>query len=404
MREFIDGATAIARGALDAGCDFFAGYPISPATPLLLHMIRELPKAGGIAIQAEDEIASISMCIGAAMTGARALTATSGPGISLYSENIGLAIMGEVPLVIVDAQRMGPATGGATTPGQGDVQFVRWSSSGGYPIIALAPSSVAECYSLTRRAFDLAERFRCPVFLLTDKEMFLSMSTVEVADYEQPPVQGRQMAEAAPEGAPGLRPEESFMPYRADPIDAPPPFSPVGGRFITRFTGSSHDEHGFLTKDPEKVGRLNEHLRRKIEDHAGELAFAKADLQEDAGTLFVSYGITARAMIEAAQTARREGRAVSTLTLQSLWPLPEAAIVEALTRSPQPGTAEAVTTSPTVERVVVAELNLGDLRREIERVLFRWAAQGRRVPPKVVGIHRVDGELITPGQFLEAMA
>ena len=207
MREFIDGATAIARGALDAGCDFFAGYPISPATPLLLHMIRELPKVGGVAIQAEDEIASISMCIGAAMTGARALTATSGPGISLYSENIGLAIMGEVPLVIVDAQRMGPATGGATTPGQGDVQFVRWSSSGGYPIIALAPSSVAECYSLTRRAFDLAERFRCPVFLLTDKEMFLSMSTVELDSYEQPPVQdaARRVAAAGRHAGPARR-------------------------------------------------------------------------------------------------------------------------------------------------------------------------------------------------------
>ena len=133
MREFIDGATAIARGALDAGCNFFAGYPISPATPLLLHMVRELPRLGGVAIQAEDEIGSMSMCVGAAMTGARALTATSGPGISLYSETIGLAIMGEVPLVIVDAQRMGPATGGATTPAQGDIQFVRWGNSGGYP-------------------------------------------------------------------------------------------------------------------------------------------------------------------------------------------------------------------------------------------------------------------------------
>lgn len=394
MREFIDGATAIARGALDAGCNFFAGYPISPATPLLLHMIRELPKAGGVAIQAEDEIGSISMCIGAAMTGARALTATSGPGISLYSENIGLAIMGEVPLVIVDAQRLGPATGGATTPGQGDVQFVRWGTSGGYPIIALAPSSVAECYSLTCRAFDLAERFRCPVFLLTDKEMFLSMSTVEVDGYEHPPVRARVGAVAAPLHAPGLRPEESFMPYRTETPDQPPPFSPIGGPFITRFTGSSHDEHGFLTKDPGKVGRLNEHLRCKIEEHADEIAAATADLQEDASTLFIAYGSTARAMSEAAQTARFSGRAVSTLTLQSLWPLPEAAIVAALC-GPSCGTA--------VERVVVAELNLGDVRREVERVLFRWSAQSRRVPPEIIGINRVDGELITPGQLLEAL-
>ncbi|MCX6029576.1 MAG: pyruvate flavodoxin/ferredoxin oxidoreductase [Chloroflexi bacterium] len=386
MREFIDGATAIARGALDAGCNFFAGYPISPATPLLLHMIRELPKTGGIAIQAEDEIASISMCIGAAMTGRRALTATSGPGLSLYSENIGLAIMGETPLVIVDAQRMGPATGGATTPGQGDVQFARWSTSGGYPIIALAPSNVAECYSLTRCAFDLAERFRAPVFLLTDKEMFLSMSTVNVNSYAYPPVRARLPAEALPAGAPGLRPEETFLPYRFDPLAAPPPFSPYGGEHIVRFTGSSHDEHGLLTKDPAKVGRLNEHLWRKIEDHADELALVKADMQPGAHTLFISYGITARAMQEAVQTARLAGRSVAALTIQSLWPVPERAILAALAG---------------IERIVVAELNLGDFRREVERIVYRWAALGRRILPEIVGINRVDGELVTPGQFIE---
>ncbi len=145
MREFMDGAEAISRGAIDAGCNFFAGYPITPATPILLHMLRELPKVGGVGIQAEDEIGSISMAIGAAMTGAHAMTASSGPGLSLYSENIGLAIMGETPLVIVDVMRLGPATGGATTVSQGDVQFLRWGTSGGYPIIALCPTDLAEC-------------------------------------------------------------------------------------------------------------------------------------------------------------------------------------------------------------------------------------------------------------------
>lgn len=386
MREFIDGATAVARGALDAGCDFFAGYPISPATPLLLHMIRELPRCGGVAIQAEDEIAAISMCIGAAMTGRRALTATSGPGISLYSENIGLAIMGEVPLVIVDVQRMGPATGGATTPGQGDVQFVRWGTSGGYPIIALAPGSVAECYSVTRRAFDLAERFRCPVFLLTDKEMFLSMSTVEVSQYEYPPVRART---AAPDGG-----GEAFVPYRPGAADAPPLFSPIGGPHIVRFTGSSHDERGFLTKDPATVGRLNEHLWRKIEDHSDELELIQADLQEGARTLFIAYGITARAMVEATRQCRAAGRAVSALTVQSLWPTPGQAIISALCGRACEGA---------VERVIVAELNLGDFRREVERVIYRWAAETRRPAPEIIGINRVDGELITPGQFAAAL-
>jgi 2-oxoglutarate/2-oxoacid ferredoxin oxidoreductase subunit alpha len=394
MREFIDGATAIARAALDAGCNFFAGYPISPATPLLLHMIRELPKIGGVAIQAEDEIASISMCIGAAMTGARALTATSGPGLSLYSENIGLAIMGEVPLVIVDAQRMGPATGGATTPGQGDVQFVRWGTSGGYPIIALAPGSAVECYSLTRRAFDLAERFRVPVFLLTDKETFAAMATVDLEAYEYPPVHGRVLA--PPPGERDLRPEETFLPLRADPIDRPPPFSPLGGPRLVRFTGSSHDEHGMLAKDPAMVGRLNEHLWRKIEDHAAEIELARPDLQSEASTLWIAHGITARAMAEAVQMARADGRAVSALAVQTLWPVPEGAILGALRHAdPDCGTA--------IARVVVAELNLGDFRREVERVVYRWAAANGRVAPEVTGIHRVDGELITPGQFLEEL-
>jgi 2-oxoglutarate ferredoxin oxidoreductase subunit alpha len=388
MLELIDGATAIARAALDAGCTFFAGYPISPATPLLLHMIRELPAAGGIAIQAEDEIAAISMCIGAAMTGSRALTATSGPGMSLFSESIGLAIMGEAPLVIVDAQRMGPATGGATTPAQGDVQFARRGASGGYPIIALAPHSVADCYNLTLRAFDLAERFRCPVFVLTDKEMFQSLSTVSLEDYAPFPVRVRMRVEPLPAGTGGLRPEESFLPWRFEPIDQPPAFSPYGGPHILRFTGSSHDEHGFLTKDPQKVGLLNEHLWRKIEDHADEIALALPDAQDDSRTLCISYGITARAMVQAVADWRSAGGRVSALTVQSLWPVPERLILDLIASA-----------TPAFERIVVAELNLGDYRIEIERHVYRWAAQNRLPPPEIIGLNRVDGELITPAQF-----
>jgi 2-oxoglutarate ferredoxin oxidoreductase subunit alpha len=366
MRELIDGATAVARAALDAGCDFFAGYPISPATPLLLHMIRELPRRGGIAIQAEDEIASISMCIGAAMTGARVLTATSGPGLSLYSENIGLAIMGETPLVIVDVQRLGPATGGATTPAQGDVQFVRWGTSGGYPIIALAPGSVADCYNLTYRAFDLAERYRCPVFVLTDKEMFLSLNTVALDGYEKPEAISK--------------------------VAMAPALSPYGGPRLVRFTGSSHDEHGFLTKDPTIVGRLNEHLWRKIEDHASEVEIARPDLQDDSRTLLVAYGITACAMTEAVRTWRTGGGRVSALAVQTLWPVPERALLHALQDHASP-----------VERIVVAELNLGDFRREVERVVYRWAAVNRTPPPEILGLNRIDGELIAPAQFLDVI-
>jgi 2-oxoglutarate ferredoxin oxidoreductase subunit alpha len=381
MREYTDGATAIVRGALDAGCNFFAGYPISPATSILLQMVRELPRHGGVAVQGEDEIASISMCIGAVMAGARAMTATSGPGISLYSENVGLAIMGEVPLVIVDVQRAGPATGGATTVGQGDVQFARWGTSGGYPLIALAPSSVPECYTLTMKAFDVAERFRCPVILLTDKELNLTTTTVNVEECVPVPVRERQPSR--PYGGDkerGGQAEGEFRPYRFNPPDGVPLLVPYGGERIVRFTGSSHDEEGLLTKDPAQVGALNRHLAEKIVVHRDEIEMVTADLQPGAKTLVISYGITARAMEEAVQAARGKRQEVSALTIQSLWPVPEKAIRASLDG---------------VQHVIVAELNLGDYRREIERI-----ADGRRV----VGLNRVDGELISPEQIISSIA
>lgn len=366
----MDGNTAIARGAIAAGCDFFAGYPITPATPILLAMMRDLPRVGGIAIQGEDEIASIGFCIGAAMTGRRAFTATSGPGISLYSENIGLAIMGEVPLVIASVQRMGPATGGATTAAQGDVQFIRWSTSGGYPIIALCPATVADCYNLTTRAFDLAERFRSPVFVLTDKEVASTMDTVHVDDLVPATVRERETA----------APECRFAPCDYPAPDQNAAMSPFGGPHLLRFTTSTHDQQGYLTKSPAQVGQLNQHLIAKIQGHRQEIELARSDIQEGSEVLLISYGVTAQAMNEAVRRARAAGKRVSSLTLLSLWPLPEQAIVQA---------ARAL--APV--QVVVAELNDGQVRREIERLLCN-------VP--LTGVNRIDGELITPQQIAQA--
>jgi 2-oxoglutarate ferredoxin oxidoreductase subunit alpha len=364
MREFTDGSDAIVRGALDAGCDFFAGYPITPASPILMAMMRDLPRRGGVAVQGEDEIASIGMCIGAAVTGARAMTATSGPGISLYSESIGLAIMGEVPLVIVDVQRLGPATGGATTVAQGDVQFVRWGTSGGYPIIALAPSTIPECYRLTMRAFDLAERFRVPVFVLTDKELNLTLNTVSCDEFEPVAVRNRS-----------VDPEPAAM-YRYEPSERIAPMPVYGGSSRVRFTGSTHDEHAFITKDPATVGALNRHLVDKIEAHCGEIETVDADLQDGAETLVVAYGITAGAMRAALPRARASGHRVSGVTVQSLWPVPERTLRRALRG---------------ITRVVVPELNPGLYVREIERI-----AGGAEVRP----LNRIDGELIAPEAIL----
>ena len=372
-RQFINGGQAIAQGAISAGCNFFAGYPITPATPILHHMLRELPKIGGVAIQGEDEIASIGMCIGAAMAGAKCMTATSGPGMSLYSENVGLAIMGEVPLVIIDVMRLGPATGGATTVGQGDVQFVRWGTPGGYPIIALCPTNPSDCYSLTIRAFRLATRFRCPVFLLTDREVVATMSTIETGDHSD--IQrGTDPTE--------VKEPELFVPDSIHEPSDVPFLSTYGGKSIVRFTGSTHDEMGFLTKIPEKVGKLNAHLAAKIDKYNEEIESATADIQEGARTLLVSYGISARSSLEATRLIRERGRKVSNLTVHSLWPVPTNSITQALRG---------------IERIIVAELNLGQYRVEIER-----AVQRVNNGIEIVGVNRVDGELISPEQIMEA--
>jgi 2-oxoglutarate ferredoxin oxidoreductase subunit alpha len=365
-REYVDGTTAIVRGAIDAGCTFFAGYPITPASGILMAMMREIPKVGGIAIQGEDEIASIGMCLGAAMSGSKAMTATSGPGISLYSESIGLAIMGEVPLVIIDVQRLGPATGGATTVAQGDVQFVRWGTGGGYPVIVLAPSSVPESYSLTVKAFELAERFRCPVFLLTDKELAMTLSAVDVDEYSA--VDGTERRE-----------KHEGLPYSWEPADAVEPMRRYGEGDAFRFTGSTHDEGAYITKNTAKVGALNEHLIAKIEAHRDEIEMVDADLAPGTEILVISYGVTAGAARAAVARLRTEGVAVSSLVIQSLWPIPETALLGAFEG---------------VERLVVPELNMGLYSREIERIA------GDR---DVIGVNRFDGGLITIDEIMEAV-
>jgi 2-oxoglutarate ferredoxin oxidoreductase subunit alpha len=234
-------------------------------------------------------------------------------------------------------------------------------------MVVLCPSTVSECFSLTIQAFNLAERLRTPIILLADKEVCTTLTTVEL-NGDDIPLETRHLAEP-----------DAFTPYRFAPSAAIPDFAAIGGPQIMRVTGSSHDERGQLTKNPATVGRLNQHLRAKIESRRDELELVAADVQSGAQTLVVSYGTTAGAMREAADQARSSGMPVSTLTIHSLWPVPEQAILSALRG---------------VRRVVVAELNLGQYRREIERL-----APDR----EVVGVNRVDGELIAPEEILEAI-
>jgi 2-oxoglutarate ferredoxin oxidoreductase subunit alpha len=360
--EFIQGSEAICRAASYAGCDFFAGYPITPATPILIRMMREMPHKGGVAIQGEDEIASIGMCIAASMAGRKAMTATSGPGISLYSENIGLAVMGEVPLVIVNVQRLGPATGGATTGAQGDIQFLRWVTSGGLPMVVLVPSSIESLFSLTVHAFNVAEMLRTPVFLLSSKDMILSMHTLDLDKLALPPVRNRVRYAGA----------DRFVPYHFDQATDIPDFLPIGADQIVRFTTSMHDEGAYLTKAPDKVERKFLHLDDKITKHAEVIESVRADLQDDAESLLVAYGVNAELGREVVQKVRGDGKRCSLLIVESLFPIPEAAVSNALRG---------------VERVILPEMNLGLYANAIEHL----------IPPKVelVSIPKVDGELLT---------
>lgn len=368
MIEFLEGNDAVVRAAIDTGCRFFAGYPITPATSILTGMMRALPEVGGVAVQAEDEIASIGMCIGAAMTGMKAMTATSGPGISLYSENIGLAIMGETPLVIVDVQREGPATGSATKGADGDIQFLRWGTSGGLPVIVLAPETVLDCYTLTVEAFNLAERFRSPVFLASQKEVGLTRERVDLDEAK------RDAPAAAARPAAAL--DVAYVPHAFSAPDDVAPMSPIGGPHLVRYTTSMHDERALLTTDPAVISRMLDHLTRKITDHADEIALYDHDPDDGAETLVIAYGVTGRAAREAVARARAAGRKVSLLVLKTLFPVSEAAIVAAMAG---------------VRRVVVPETNLGQYVVEIRRLA------GDR---EVVAVNRMNTDLLSPGEIV----
>ena len=373
--EFITGAEVIARASIDAGCNFFAGYPITPASGILVAMMRELPAAGGVAIQGEDEIASIGFCLGASSAGKKAMTATSGPGISLYSENIGFAMMAELPLVIVDVQRMGPATGGATTGAEGDVNFIRWVTSGGYPIIALAPTNLEETYLLTIKAFNLAERFRTPIFLLTCKDLVMNRDTADVSKYKKTEIVNRPLTPALSPWGRGEG-EGEFKPYAYSNLDDIPPFAPIGGDILTRVNTSVHDQNGMLTKKPEICDKALKHLNEKIIAHADELEDVATDIDKGADTIIIAYGAAARTAREAVRIARAKGQKISLAIVYSIWPLPAGALKKAVGGH---------------KKIIVPEHNLGQYVLEIERLF----------PDKdVMKITKIDGTLITPKEII----
>ncbi len=367
--EFITGNQAVVRGALKAGCNYVAGYPITPASSILNECVTAFDNGAGTIIQTEDEIAAIGQCIAASMAGAKPLTATSGPGLCLYSENIGFAQMVEAPLVIVDCQRMGPATGGATATGDGDVIFAGNVTPGGYPLPVFAATDAVSAYKLTYLSFNIAERLRTPVILLTSRDIALTRQSVDLDAVQLPPVIKRQWAD----------PDASFSPYEYDSIENVPDFLPIGGPVPVRCTGSIHGPDGLLTNDRHAIDRKLAHLSAKIMDHRHELTHVDADRDPQADTLILSYGVADGAARDAVDELRSQGHRITHLTLYTLWPMPEQAIRNAA--------------SVNVTRIIVPELNIGLYAEQLRRVIHTADIQS---------ITRIDGGLIRPEQIIEA--
>ena len=343
-KHFLSGDYACAEGAVAAGCRFFAGYPITPATEIAERMARRLPEVGGVYIQMEDELGSIAAVIGASYAGVKAMTATSGPGFSLMQENIGLAVMAETPLVIVDIMRGGPSTGQPTKPGQQDMMQAKWGSHGDYEIIALAPSSVQEMFDLTIECFNLSERFRVPVFLMADEIVAHMWERVIIPEPEKIQIVNRKKPNVSP---------ADYLPFKPDE-DLVPPMACFGEGYRVHVTGLTHDERGYpQTDSPEIQEQLVRRLCDKIRKNADKIVRVKEFMLEDAEVAVITYGIPARAAVSAVKKAREEGIKAGLLRLITVWPFPERQIAELATR---------------IKGIVVPELNYGQIVREVERV------------------------------------
>lgn len=375
MRKTLDvrlmqGNEACAQGAVDAGVRFFAGYPITPSTEIAEWMAGRLPALGGKFIQMEDEIASLAAVIGASLTGAKAMTATSGPGFSLMQENLGYACMTETPCVIVNVQRGGPSTGRPTAPAQGDVMQARWGTHGDHPAITLCPWSVQETYSLTVQAVNLAERLRTPVVVLMDEVVAHMREGVTLPD------PGKQILAERPRPDGG---RETYRPFGGQ-IDEVPPMADFGTGYRCNVTGLVHDETGRPSNNPVVTDRLLRRLTGKVEARKDEIIQWEEVQVQDADILIFSYGCAARSVIQALKLARSEGINAGLIRPTTLWPFPEKAVEQAAARGIP---------------ILVPEMNLGQMVLEVERV-----AAGRC---KVRPLSRIDGEMFTPAEILSAL-
>ncbi len=370
-RRLMQGNEACAEGAIAAGVRFFAGYPITPATEIAEIMARRLPQVDGIFIQMEDEIGSLCAVLGASVAGGKAMTASSGPGISLMQESIGLAVITEIPCVIVNVMRGGPSTGMPTYPSQMDVMQARWGTHGDHPVIALAPSSVRESFDLTVEAVNLSERFRTPVFVLSDAAVGHLREVVELPEADEIELESRLRPQVSP---------EDYVPY-AGRDGQVPPMADFGTGYRWHVDSNVHDEYGFpATSSPPTADSLVRRLNAKVLDRADEIVRTEAYHLDDAEVAIIAYGSVARSAAEAVDMARDRGKRIGLLRPITLWPFPEAAIQELASR---------------VRSILVPEMNLGQITHEVERLACGQA--------EVRPLNRIDGLPIAPGEIIDAL-
>jgi 2-oxoglutarate ferredoxin oxidoreductase subunit alpha len=370
--RLMSGNEAIAEAALYAGCRFFAGYPITPSTEIAEELSERLPQVGGFFLQMEDEIASMAAVLGASLAGAKAMTATSGPGFSLKQENIGYGCIAEIPCVIVDVQRAGPSTGMPTRNMQGDVMQARWGTHGDHPIIVLCPDSVEEAFWETIRAFNLSERYRTPVILLTDEVVGHMRERMFLPNPAAVGVYNRRKPRRLP---------AKYLPYQGGGSDVPT-MAPFGGGYRFHVTGLFHDPTGFPTNSTEVIESETKRLLRKIERAYNDIVQWEELFLDDAEEIVLAYGCVARSAIEAVKRLRKRDRKIGLFRPKTIWPFPDQSLVKIAKR-------------PHVRRILVAELNAGQLLLEVERVAGKYC--------EVDGLQRLDTEMIAPRQILRAI-
>lgn len=366
--KLMQGNEACVEGALAAGMTFYGGYPITPSTEIAEYSAQRLPLVGGKFIQMEDEIAGMAVVIGAALTGAKVMTATSGPGFSLKQENIGYACITEIPCVIVDVQRGGPSTGLPTAPSQGDIMQAKWGTHGDHPVIALSPSSVRETFDLTVKCFNLAEKYRTPVMLMLDEVIGHMREKIEIPDASEIEIINRKLPSV---------PKDQYKPYKVNSDIDVPEMAPFGEGYRYHVTGLVHDETGFPSTKAEDADRLIRRINNKITANIDDILMYEETQIEDADVVIVAYGCTARSAQRAVKMARQEGLKVGLFRPITIWPFPEKQLIDIAKK---------------VKRIIVPELNLGQLSIEVDRLCSKYLT--------IEQINKINGEVITPSEIL----